>query len=169
MPATVCVVDGKKLCADCGETKPVEDFPTSKSNSTGYNSWCKVCTRKRKNASEAKRRTEMGEEAYLARRLSYKKKYGAKFPERVARTDRHQKLKKFGYTIEMYERMYEEQDGKCLICGMQQAVLHADHDHATGLPRALLCSNHNTGLGLFQDSPEILRLAANYVERFRAC
>ena len=55
-------------------------------------------------------------------------------------------------------------------------TLHIDHDHAccSGLKtcgecvRGLLCRNHNVGLGLFNDDPEMLRKAADYIEKHRA-
>jgi dihydroorotase-like cyclic amidohydrolase len=43
-------------------------------------------------------------------------------------------------------------------------ALAVDHDHKTGKVRALLCRNCNTGLGNFQDSPELLKTAIQYLE-----
>ena len=40
-----------------------------------------------------------------------------------------------------------------------------DHDHSTGTFRGWLCVKCNTGLGLLQDSPSILRSAATYLEK----
>ena len=57
--------------------------------------------------------------------------------------------------------------GACAICGRKCPTgkrLAVDHDHATGLYRGLLCSNCNTALGLFQDRPDLLRRAAEYLE-----
>lgn len=39
-----------------------------------------------------------------------------------------------------------------------------DHNHRTGQFRGWLCHQCNVALGLLQDSPELLRKAANYVE-----
>jgi hypothetical protein len=59
------------------------------------------------------------------------------------------------------------QDGKCGLCGAEGRAWQYDHDHETGRWRMVLCSKCNNGLGFFDDSPEALRAAARYVERFR--
>ena len=58
-----------------------------------------------------------------------------------------------------YERLLAEQGRACGICGLlpKGGRLVLDHDHATAQVRGLLCSNCNTGLGMFAD--DILRLA----------
>ena len=57
---------------------------------------------------------------------------------------------------------------QCLICGLEKSIL-VDHDHSTGEVRGGLCVNCNFGLGHFKDSPELLRLAALYLEGKCAC
>ncbi len=70
--------------------------------------------------------------------------------------------------------MFAEQGGVCAVCGQPERRrnskggirrLSVDHDHATGEVRALLCHDCNTALGLLLDSPDLMRLAAAYVER----
>jgi hypothetical protein len=92
--------------------------------------------------------------------------------------------RKFKYADNHYKRVYgigiiwvltklEEQNFKCAICktsGFKMREEHIsgmnlDHCHTTGSPRALLCHNCNRGLGLFQDNPEYLRSAAEYLEK----
>lgn len=64
------------------------------------------------------------------------------------------------------------QDGKCAICETTDpggpkthGRFYADHDHATGEPRGLLCFRCNTALGKFDDSAKLLLRAAAYVSR----
>ena len=75
----------------------------------------------------------------------------------------------YGITIEDFERIQEDQDGKCKICGEEEkAVIRGvplDHCHETGKIRGLLCHRCNKGLGEFGESPEMLRKAAEYLER----
>lgn len=60
-------------------------------------------------------------------------------------------------------------DELCEICKRPslRGNLKKDHDHVTGKSRGRLCNNCNLGLGLFRDSPELLRVAAGYVEEYR--
>lgn len=57
------------------------------------------------------------------------------------------------------------QDGRCAICREPagELALAADHDHASGAIRGLLCSRCNNGLGSFRDDPELLRTAVEYL------
>jgi hypothetical protein len=43
--------------------------------------------------------------------------------------------------------------------------MHVDHDHGTGAIRGLLCSSCNQALGQMKERPELLRAAAEYLER----
>lgn len=56
-------------------------------------------------------------------------------------------IAEYGVTRKFYEELYELQGGRCFIC---QASLHSkrpalDHDHATGAPRGLVCSDPEWG------------------------
>lgn len=75
--------------------------------------------------------------------------------------------KRFGINIEQYQEMLEAQGGGCAICGGKDEnySLAVDHCHATGRIRGLLHSKCNQGIGLFGDSPDLLRAAAAYLER----
>ena len=73
---------------------------------------------------------------------------------------------KFGITAEEYDAMAA--DG-CQICGSEETrpgySLHVDHCHETGSVRGVLCSSCNLSIGKMKDSPSLLRLAAEYLER----
>lgn len=57
-------------------------------------------------------------------------------------------------------------EGKsCEICGAP--AIAADHNHQTGEIRGPLCRGCNLGLGQFEDEPDRLRAAADYLERHR--
>lgn len=92
-------------------------------------------------------------------------------PER----DRVIHLKKnYGLTSDDYDKLLEDQNGSCAICGRlptggatSTRNLHVDHDHKTGKIRGLLCQKCNPALGQFNDEPALLRAAAAYLEKSR--
>ena len=93
----------------------------------------------------------------------------AKKPEHYSK--RHRKyclMQNYNITEEEYDQMLEAQSGRCAICktdtptGKWKAFA-VDHDHKTGLVRALLCNECNRGIGLLKDSAELLQKAANYI------
>lgn len=82
--------------------------------------------------------------------------------------------KQYGLTGHDVRRMLREQSYACLICETrigfgtkEKNYLHIDHCHVTGGIRGLLCNRCNSGLGLFDDEPELLVRAARYVEAYR--
>mgnify|MGYP000296437779 FL=1 len=78
---------------------------------------------------------------------------------------RVRQLKRYGLSVAAFLEMVASQQSRCAICltTHSQADLHVDHCHATGTVRGLLCSFCNTGLGLFRDNPEALRMAVRYL------
>lgn len=62
----------------------------------------------------------------------------------------------------------DDQGGRCVLCGTSEATWHYDHDHETGALRDVLCSKCNNGMGFFNDDPQRLRKAAEYIERHKA-
>lgn len=97
---------------------------------------------------------------------------GPRRKRRDADAERNRRrLKLYGLTMDDYERMNEEQGGRCAICGGTRVrsdsdgKLVVDHDHATGAVRALLCSPCNSGLGHFVDDPTLLLAAIEYLKK----
>lgn len=76
----------------------------------------------------------------------------------------------YGITLEERDRMFAEQDAKCLICEIQMTLeshktnsANVDHCHTTGETLGLLCSSCNTALGKFGENPVILAKAIQYL------
>lgn len=63
---------------------------------------------------------------------------------------------------EFYETHHTKQDGRCAICGNKTRLV-VDHNHVDGYMRGLLCYKHNAGLGMFDDNPEMLQRAVQYL------
>ena len=111
-----------------------------------------------------------------ARVLAYRRMLTATDPERLRQYNLRGNLKKYGVTVDWFESKLAQQDGRCIICGATPdpngvkaaARLHVDHDHDTGAVRDLLCTRCNQGLGYFRDNPDLLRAAADYIDRHRS-
>ncbi len=95
-------------------------------------------------------------------------------PELYKKRARRKSLKKnYGITPEDYDKMLAHQQGRCAICKRlptgKRPVLFVDHDHKAEsavtkcVIRGLLCHQCNIGIGNFDDSPEFLRAAAEYL------
>lgn len=84
---------------------------------------------------------------------------------------RHWKLKKqYGISLDDYNKMYENQKGKCLLCEAEKPKggkggLVIDHCHNKGHIRGLLCARCNTGLGQFRDDVSLLTKAIEYLRQ----
>ena len=84
-------------------------------------------------------------------------------------------FKKYGITMEDYERMYLNQNGQCAICKMPAksmfekdttriSMLCVDHCHRLGKVRSLLCGKCNKAIGLLREDCQILLNAINYIK-----
>ena len=78
-------------------------------------------------------------------------------------------MKEYGLTVKEYDSLRKEQDYKCRICSIPEKEapynrLVVDHCHTNGHVRGLLCSQCNTGLGLFKDDTDRLEAAMKYLE-----
>jgi hypothetical protein len=133
------VPEGHKWCPDCDTVKPLTEFPKTRASVSGYHSYCKPCHNIRGKASK----------------------------DKVGGSRTYHLKRRYGITAEEADYLLALQNGLCAICGLAAAD-HVDQDHATGAVRELLCFNCNGGLGQFKDDPDVLRAAADYVERHRA-
>ena len=132
----VKVVDGKKPCSRCNKILPTYEFRSDWNAKCGFTSACKECESGAKVGNQT------------AGRQSAKNS--------VLWT-------KYGIREEEYNKMYEDQEGRCLICKVLKDVLCVDHNHDTKKVRGLLCRECNFGLGKFADDPNRLLAAAAYL------
>lgn len=104
-------------------------------------------------------------EEILKKQKEYRNTHQEKFKQQTRNADFK---KKYGITIEDYNKMFDLQKGKCAICGSHQDnlkfVLCVDHDHTTGKVRGLLCHNCNAGIGNLKDNIDLLSKAIEYLK-----
>jgi len=119
-------------------------------------SYCEPCGRLKEN--ERYRRRASTDPAFVERkRARYDPSQNRAYRLRVA----------YGLSIEDWNRLYDEQGGRCAICqrldGDEVQDLHVDHDHKTGVVRGLLCRSCNRGVGYLGDDADRLDAAIEYL------
>ena len=76
----------------------------------------------------------------------------------------------YGLSLVKYNAMVKQQGGCCAICRTDKfggyGCWDVDHCHDTGVVRGLLCHRCNMGLGQFKHDVQILRVAADYLQKF---
>lgn len=145
-----------KICTKCGKEKSTKEFYWNKYFSD-YASWCKEC---QKEQAKKYRQTKKGKATVNRYNRSYKGKI----------TRKKASLKcKYNITPEDWDRIFNEQNGCCAICGRHQSKLERDlavhHDCKTEKVVCLLCSDCNIGLGMFHHNPELMEKAAALVRQ----
>jgi hypothetical protein len=164
-----------KLCPRCQQSKPETKFGKNKGTKDGLRCYCRGCI-KELNAHQYEAHPEQRKvctarwhkanaEKLRVRNARWRKDN----PNRVKLHTRRANLKRYGITIETFNALLTAQYSKCAICGTDIAKKPClDHCHKTGKIRGLLCQVHNTLLGFSNDSPQILRRAAEYLETTEA-
>lgn len=126
-----------RKCKDCGlESSDLSLFVKDKGSKHGRRNLCLSCVVKRNDAH----------------------------PKQKDRKTDHQVKKRYGVTAAEYKEKMNS-SSSCVLCASSENLCY-DHDHSTMKFRGVLCRSCNTALGLFQDNPELLRKAADYVETF---
>ncbi len=93
--------------------------------------------------------------------VAYRDRYKAKHP---GIHSQHQRKHRYGLTDSDYVALLLAHDNKCAVCGQEPKRPHVDHDHVTGKVRGILCSRCNQGLGMFDDDPQRLIAAIDYLK-----
>ena len=133
---------------------------------------------RRKHAAQAHQR-RMQDPMKKAKHHANSEAWRKAHPEYVAGRNRKHRLKiQYKWTPEIWEETFESQGRCCVICGSPEPGNNGwsvDHDHSCcpgriscgRCVRSILCTACNPGLGAFKDNPEILRNAADYIEKWR--
>ena len=134
-----------KQCITCKTEYTLENFHKCTANKDGKSPYCKQCHRKR--CIEWQHNNK----------------------EKVKAVRRNTALKRlYGITHSDYLEMLEKQEHLCAGCNVHidehNNNFSVDHCHKTNKVRGLLCNNCNRGLGLLQDSQEVLTNLIKYLE-----
>ena len=168
----------KKICFKCGI---VFEKPTkSSAKQWALRKYCSFQCRKLTKSEQDRKRELRRYQSLKDRGLCpwchtpnneegvYHKRCSKSRHERYKDTNRNRSLVKlYGIDSDAYDALLISQNSTCSICGgtSGKRMLSVDHNHDTGVIRGLLCDNCNQGIGKFQDNPELLELAANYLRR----
>lgn len=120
-----------KICSKCKNSFPLNDtyFVKDKHSNNKFTSACKKCRAKQyQNWVEKNRQKERNK-------------------------NRRKRLKRIGFTPELFNSMLEYQNNLCAICYTNDPGPNgwqADHDHNTGKARGVLCLRCNIGLGFLE-------------------
>lgn len=148
----------RRRCSACGQSKPLTEFYKDRKGRDGYGYSCKPCARIRASSNYYDNHEQ---------RRKNNRQYGAQ--PRVRSRTRDQKLQaKYGVTSAEYDRLLARQGGVCAICKQHRRdarnrEMPVDHDHATKAVRGILCDHCNRIIGLFNDDPDVITAAVNYL------
>ncbi len=135
-----------KICTKCRIEKSFEEFAKDKKGKFGRSARCKTCA------------------------CRHIKENRHRLPCCQYHTKRNDKLKyQYGITIEIYNKMFDEQKGCCAICGKHQTelgrTLGVDHNHKSKKVRQLLCDVCNRFVAHVEDYPDLLPKVQGYLEK----
>ena len=131
--------------------------------------------KRKKYCDKNRDRLNRQQKEWRAKNIDKEKEYRKRWYLRSRSPEQLEKEKwaqiKYRYDLEKedYERILEDQDNKCKVCGKEfdsnsrSTRLHIDHCHGSDEVRGFLCNNCNIGLGYFCDDPKILQSAAEYL------
>ena len=147
-----------KKCPCCLKNKTKGMFNKSKNRKDGLDVYCRQCVK-----AKHKKYYESNPDKFKKKRK-----------ERKRYTKNIQLFKKYGITLDTYERMLVEQDNLCKICNKKETAvvpvtkevkrLCVDHCHDTLKVRGLLCKSCNIAIGEMKDSVETLEKAISYLK-----
>lgn len=136
-------------CNKCKQDKSKSEFYKESRFTRGYRYSCKEC--------EAPRFKNYRNVPSNKKRISENRR-------------KWNRAKRYNFPPELYDQRLAEQGNVCAICKAStpggRGQFHADHNHETNQPRGVLCHNCNVALGNFQDNPEVLKAAIEYLNKY---
>jgi RNA polymerase subunit RPABC4/transcription elongation factor Spt4 len=136
----------------------------------GRRKFCKLCATCAKDKYLRWKR-DIGKRAYERDKDSQEK---MDIRRKKLQKNNHKRM--YGLLSGEYDRLFEEQKGLCACCGNPESVTNArsglvialavDHNHTTGVPRALLCQACNIAYGLMGEDPERIKLLLEYAHKW---
>lgn len=162
-----------KLCRRCNTEKPLSDFRKASKEKDGYQYSCKKCSNedtkkwRKKNYELEKERARIRRHSNLDKHNATTRRWRENNPDKVKAL--HLK-KKYNLTLDQWNSMFLEQQGKCKVCETHQDNLEkelaVDHCHKTGKIRGLLCVRCNRAIGLLEDRIDLLEKSINHLRQY---
>lgn len=136
-----------KMCIHCKTVMAIDEFHINIDSKDRHDSVCRQCAKKK-----------MGK--WYIKNKGYTRNYGLR--------------RRYGITSDEYNEILNLQNGVCKICKNKERVvdkrtntikaLAVDHNHTTGRIRGLICQKCNTTISRVNESVELLRTMAKYLE-----
>lgn len=112
------IVDGKRVCSQCGVDTPLDEFGRSKSSYTGYTSYCKPCTRVRVAEWRSRNPGYIQPKTPVEKSRAWAKRWRQNNPDRAKANFMAYKARKRRAFVELVSsaRVYERDEWVCGIC-----------------------------------------------------
>lgn len=147
----------EKKCKGCGQTKLIDQFYLNRQGTTGpiYFARCKACTNRKT--------LDRWHTLTIEQKRVIKEKANITFPPEWHKDYRLRT--KYGISLDIFNKMYQEQKGLCRICDTPtpENTIRVDHCHSTGKVRGLLCHPCNASLGLLKEDIHRLHKCIEYL------
>ncbi len=107
---------------------------------------------------------------YYIEKSEQQKAYHEKYYKKISSKKRsYNRYKKYGISQIEYDKMFIDQDGKCLGCTKHQSELTrelcVDHCHKSGKIRGLLCYKCNLAIGFVEDDIDTMNNLIKYLSK----
>jgi Recombination endonuclease VII len=158
-------------CSTCKQMKATDEFgpdaPRTCREGRSYN--CRDCA-----AAHALKFREAHREKIRRQMKIRMRRWRKNHPGKATQTSRERNYKRIGLDGDTgYLEIYNKQRGRCAVCGEPKPKfgrygLHADHSHATGQHRGLVCARCNMLIGYYETAFELWKKVEDYLHDHEA-